>query len=70
MFYRIMNDVQSGREVTVNRPIPTFVFPNPAVSLFVVEPYKLTVAFHSFANAPKELVSAVLLMSSSYGYSH
>jgi hypothetical protein len=27
--------IQGGREVTVHRPI----FPNPAVSLFVVEPY-------------------------------
>ena len=31
---------------------------------------KLAVAFHSFTNAPKEMVSTVLLMSRSYGYSH
>jgi hypothetical protein len=31
--------VQDGQEVTVHRPIPTFVFPNPTVSFFVVEPY-------------------------------
>jgi hypothetical protein len=33
--FREFTHVQSGREVTVHRPI----FPNPAVSLFVVEPY-------------------------------